>query len=455
MKFVFRLVTVVLAAAGMGLAQSTPLTLEDCIEIALKNNTTLRTTKNNNSSAQKDVLASYSGILPSINASATSGRFRRGESTNQGDVPVGYDSLGRVIYERQTTTQQGFSGTSHDLGVSVDQNIFDGGEWWNAIRYAKSERDRADYYLKSVRNTVVMNVQQAFFDLFRQKKMLEVYDKAVQRSQDQLDKTQKMFELGAVAKVDLYRSQVNLGNDKIQYLSQQNAVITAKNNLNLVMGREPGEIEIVPEFSLKPAYSNVDSLYQQALEKNPELKSSEQNVRSMGLMVARSYSPLYPQLGGGFRYSRANEEFEKVYSDFDQNWSTSIGLSLRLNLFNGFQDQVRIQKSKLQHKNSMETFEYDKKNLKAAVLQSTDYYNSYLAIIKIDEENLDAAREEYRLAEERYRIGSGTHIEVRESQVNLTRAEQTLVAAKYYARITQAQLELLLGEIREMMQEKD
>jgi len=39
------------------------------------------------------------------------------------------------------------------------------------------------------------------------------------------------------------------GNDKIQYLSQQNLVITAKNNLNMVMGRQPGEaLEIVPKF---------------------------------------------------------------------------------------------------------------------------------------------------------------------------------------------------------------
>jgi outer membrane protein TolC len=60
---------------------------------------------------------------------------------------------------------------------------------------------------------------------------------------------------------------------------------------------------------------------------------------------------------------------------------------------------------------------------------------------------LEAAKEEFRLAEERYRIGSGTALEVREAQVNLTRAEETLVAAKYNARMTQAQLEQSMGII--------
>lgn len=73
------------------------------------------------------------------------------------------------------------------------------------------------------------------------------------------------------------------------------------------------------------------------------------------------------------------------------------------------------------------------------MFSSVDNFNSYLDIIDINEDNLEAAQEEHRLASERYRIGSGTSLEVREAQVNLTRAEQTLVAAKYNARMSQAQ----------------
>ena len=51
------------------------------------------------------------------------------------------------------------------------------------------------------------------------------------------------------------------------------------------------------------------------------------------------------------------------------------------------------------------------------------------------------------MAEERYRIGSGTQLEVREAQVNLTGAEETLVRAKYGALVTQAMLANSLGMI--------
>lgn len=454
MKHLTQFVFMVAIGLGTGLAQTAALSVEECVAIALKNNTELKTTRNNTLSAHKDVLASYAGILPTVDASARSGRYRAGESTDKRDTPVGIDANGNPIYERRLVVQPGFSVNSNDLGVSVGQNIFDGGEWWNAIRYANSQKKAADLNLQSVTNTIIMNVQERYFDLLRQQKLLEVYDLAVKRSQDQLDKTQKMFDLGAVAKVDVFRSQVNLGNDKIQYLAQQNAVLTAQNNLNLVMGRQPDEaLEIVSDFTLKPFSDNVDSLNQQALQNNPELKMYHQDIRSKELMVARSESSFFPRLGAGFNYNRSNAEIDRVYDYFKRNWSYSYGVSLSFNLFNGFRDQTNVQKSKLQLRNSMETYEYNKRNLIAAVMQFTDNYNSYLDIIQINEENLNAAKEEYRLAEERYRIGSGTQLEVREAQVNLTRAEQTLVAAKYYARVTQAQIEQVLGTIQKTVQE--
>ncbi len=48
--------------------------------------------------------------------------------------------------------------------------------------------------------------------------------------------------------------------------------------------------------------------------------------------------------------------------------------------------------------------------------------------------------QEFRLADERYRLGSGTSLELREAQVNLTQAEQILVSAEYNAIITYIEL---------------
>jgi outer membrane protein TolC len=444
---------VVLLITG-GFAQEEALSLQNCIEIALTKNPNLVRTLNMDKSADEDVIGSYSGILPAINLSASSGRVEAGEREVEGDVPIGVDSLGNYIYERRIISQPGYVTNFNNLGVSVNQNIFDGGEWWQAIGYAKSQKRASEYTVESMINSTVLSVQETFFSLLKQQKLYEVNQIAVTRSEDNLNKTEKMFELGAVAKVDVYRSRVNLGNDKIQMLLQKNAVLTARQQLNLVMGRDPQTpLKLKPEFDLPSAFPEVDELFNQAKQMNPDLKRNEEDVNSYDITVSRSWAVIWPALGAFFNYNRANEGFERVYTGWDKNWSMNWGLSIRWNLFDGFTDKARIQKSKLALRNAQETYEETRRNLKSTIVQLVDNFNSYLEIIDINEDNLEAAQEEHRLASERYRIGSGTSLEVREAQVNLTRAEQTLVAAKYNARMSQAQLEQALGVIYQKSRE--
>ncbi|MBN1406783.1 MAG: TolC family protein, partial [Calditrichaceae bacterium] len=104
-----------------------------------------------------------------------------------------------------------------------------------------------------------------------------------------------------------------------------------------------------------------------------------------------------------------------------------------------------VQKAKIAEKTAKENFEEYKRNLASEIEQYYANYKSYLDIIEINKQNLEAANEEVRLAEERYQIGAGTALEVREAQVNLTRAEEILIAAQFNARIVLAQLDNGLG----------
>ena len=200
---------------GIIFGQSTPLTVEECIQIALRDNSTIRINRNLNESTSEDVTGSYAGILPTINISASTGKAKAGDRETEQDVPIGVRPDSSYIYGRRVITQPGYETNFNNFGLSVSQNVFDGGEWWNAISYAKSEKNVSDKTLHSTVSNVVLDVEQKFYDLLKAQKLLEVNELAVQRSEDQLNKTQKMFELGAVAKVDVFRSKVNLGNDRI------------------------------------------------------------------------------------------------------------------------------------------------------------------------------------------------------------------------------------------------
>jgi len=171
----------------------------------------------------------------------------------------------------------------------------------------------------------------------------------------------------------------------------------------------------------------------------------EASIESSEYGVWRSKASYLPRVSLFYNYNRSNSEFDKVYSDFDLNWGSNYGIQLSMNLFNGFEDYLNVQNAKINESRNRELHAENVRILKSRIKGYFENYGSYLEIIEINKENLEAAKEELRLAEERYQIGAGTSLEVREAQVKLTNAEQTLIAAQYNALITEAQLDNELG----------
>jgi outer membrane protein len=428
------------------------LTLNDCVKIALEHNPNVNTSRNLAKIAKLGVKGSYSNILPKIDADLSGGILKFGESTALGDVPVGIDSVGNVIVEQQTVTSPGRERDSYSASVSLNQNIFDGGFWWNNIKRSKVLNEAGEYDLKQSENQIIKTVSQYYYDLLKNIKLLEVYELAVNRSQDQVDRTQSMFEIGSVALVDVFRARVNLGQDQISLLNQKNTVSQSEQLLNLAMGRDPlTVVEIDTSVIFEPQTVALQELLALAEENQPALKSIELGIKSDELAVALAKSSFWPSLGARLNYSRDNEDFAKVYKEFDKNWSYSLGIGLSWNLFNGFSDQVNYQTSKLELKNANLSLEDYKRTLRSDIKILFNSYNAIIEIVEINEKNLEAATEEFRLANERYRLGSGTSLELREAQVNLTEAEQILVAAEYNAINTYIELSEAIGMVKQAL----
>lgn len=459
LKWCMTLLSLYLLALPAWGQEAPELSLRDCIRIALENNPTVQTYENLSQSAANDVRASFSNILPSMGISYRSGRSRSGDQTTQRDVPITVidTTTGQPViigYQNREVTSPGFRRNFNGISFEVSQNLFDGGNWWNAIRQSKADRAAAQYNYTARSNEVVRQVSQFFFDLLKQEKLYEVYELAVQRSQDNLEKSQKMFEIGSVAKVDVFRAQVNLGNDRIRLIEQRNTVQQARQTLNIAMGRDPATpLNIRKQTDYPHQVPSLDELLETAYRNQPEIKRQEMDARSRALAVGIAKSRFLPSLSAFFSYSRSNSELDKVYSDLNQNWDISFGISGSWNLFNGFADQVRVQNARITHKNALLALEDYKRNLKSDVTVLYNTYKNLEEIVEINKENLKAAQEEYRLATERYRLGSGTSLDVRESQVNLTDAERILVSAEYNLIITYAQLLESLGTIQELFKQ--
>ncbi len=123
----------------------------------------------------------------------------------------------------------------------------------------------------------------------------------------------------------------------------------------------------------------------------------------------------------------------------------SARLSISLPIFDGFSRNLQVAQARAAQEDLAES-------VRARELQvETDVAGRYLAVlndfqaIQVQEQNRQSAREQLRLAQDRYRLGSGSSLEVSDAQNNVTRAEGDYVNAIYEYHKAIALLEFAVG----------
>lgn len=439
--------------ANVSLAQNgSTLSLQECIELGLKNNSDLKTAVYQVDRAGANVRSSYSGVLPRLSLTLSSGKDFQGASVLDQLNPVGIDpETGEVIVERSRTSIASSSVPSHAAIIRYNQTLFNFGRNWNTIKQAKASYEASSSSLTSARQGVYTIVKQRYFELLKALNLEREFREAVQRSKDQLNRTQSMFEIGSVALVDVYRSEVTLGTDEISYIIQQNTVKIAKSNLNVAMGRDPetpiGIMEM--EIEIAPTKHTLEEAMGIAEKKNPNLRRFKFDMKSAehGRKVAKG--AFLPSIAVSVNYFRNNTQLNRVYGDLGRDFNATIDFSFSYDIFNGMADIAEISRQSASYSIAKESWINSRRQTNLAVKQAYLNLQAFDEISQINKRNLRAAEEEYRLAQERYRVGAGTQLEVTEAQVSLTRARVTLVRTKYDAMIAQAQLEAAMGIVED------
>ena len=123
----------------------------------------------------------------------------------------------------------------------------------------------------------------------------------------------------------------------------------------------------------------------------------------------------------------------------------SASLTISLPIFTGFGRSLRLQQAREQAHDADES-------VRAEALQvESDVHARYLGLntafqaIAVQAQSREAARDQLRLAQDRYRLGSGTALEVSDAQNSVQRAEGDYVNAIYDYHKTLAALEAAVG----------
>ena len=411
--------------------------LKECIDIALDNKKTIRSAELEVTSAKREVIGSYSEILPNLSFNTNFGKTYYPERKM---VEIDFDNA-------ELDTISSSSSGSRSTGLSMSQTLYNGGRSLNSIKQAKINLDITKLNQRQIKIQVIQNVARSYFGLLQNQELYEVSEKNLNLSQQQVDLVQRQFDVGAVRKTDLLKAKVAEGQAKVQLLNQKTVLENARRQLFNDMGLQDFGQSISAEAKewdgvLVPSSSTALGFLK---TKSPSILIQKSLVEVDRLRYSFAKGMRLPTLGASMNYSANAGTGEALIESARSDWVMGMNFTLSIPLFSGNRLSINQQKAKLSQEKSENDYITFLNDLRVQVELLRESLDNYSQIIPINQSVVESAEEDLKLVQERYSLGSATILEVLDAQVSLIRSNSTLINSIHDARIQEMNLDAILG----------
>lgn len=434
-------VLAILPAMGRG-AIAEPLSLDQCIAAAIENNPGLAQSGWQLEGARASRLSSANSFLPSVSYSFSQSRDR---TWGTWSIEPYIDPIsGEVVRSR--------TGFRYDTGysnrLSVSQNVLNLPAWY---RYSATGADltSAKEGFRGSRGDLILLVRQQYLSLLGSILIHENAKEALTVSEDQLRRSQALFDVGSVARSDVLQARVTRANAVRDEISARNAVDQARAALAITLGMNVQDgLEIRQDLEPPVAMeADESSLIREAIDTRPESRQAHAATRAAELRYRSTWWSHFPVVSLGADWSRAASTVGDALDlgDLDTGSSMGFGFSLNWPLFDGMATYGNVRGSKADLYAARERERQEKLNAALGVREAQIAIRNAREGMNAAEEAVALAEENLKLQEALYQNGAGTILELNNAQVERTRAKNSLVEATISLHLANAQLDRALG----------
>lgn len=399
-------------------------TLEEAIEAALRHSPQIAQATGAVRNAESAERTAWGQYLPSVSFSTGASR----SSTER--------------FNPQTNTTVTGSSDSYNAGLSAQITLFNGGQRKAGLESARAQLAAADAGLVSQRFAVILNVQRTFFEVLKADDLVRVAEARVRRAEESLDAARRRAEVGSGTRSDVLRASLEVTNARQQLLQAQNQRRTAGFALGRLVGVEgPVRARHDEPLDPEPLALGRDELRELALRQSPAVQSANADVVAAEASLKSARAQYFPSITASTGYDWFNQD--PSLTGGRTSWNMRLGVSMPI--FNRFQREESVSRASVQV-DIARTAAADARRQVVAdlerILGALDMAEQQVALAR---EALLAAEEDFRVQQERYRLGVSTILDQVTSQINLVQAEIDLIAARYDYQIARAELEALVG----------
>ncbi|HER09894.1 MAG TPA: TolC family protein, partial [Bacteroides sp.] len=220
----------------------------------------------------------------------------------------------------------------------------------------------------------------------------------------------------------------------------------------LMASENPGE-EIILADSLIRLNENLiyDTLLMRTLLHNTGLQiaSKNQDISELDYKIIESRAYPYLTMSTGYGYTYSGYGTGDLQNQ--QVHGMNYGLTLGMDLFDGFNRRREKSNARIEIENREIQYRQVEQSVKADLMTIYYAYENNLNRLRLEEQNLEVARENLEIAVERYKLGDLAGLELREVQKSLLDAEERLISVKYQVKLAEISLLQISGSIMDYL----
>ena len=404
--------------SGVALAADTVnLTLDESIDLALKNN--------------KDIQQSVS--------ETETAKWSLKEAKGSNGFSLAWSSTADKIggnYYSAAGKDRDFSNT-----LSASLPIYSGGKIEGSIKKAEIGIDVGALNLENTKQTVKLTVTKDYFTILQYRNLVQVDKDSVEKLQEHLKNVSAQYAVGTVAKSDVLRSQVELANAQQSLVTTQNDYDLSVSTFNNVIGLplDTG-VMIRDELKYEKYDLALDNCIVYAQQHRPDGIAAIKAIKQAEAGIKIAQAGQKPQVD--FVASDTIDD-TKAFGDQSNKWG--VGVSANWNLFDS-----NVTNSQIKTAEAAKTKAEIVANQQLDTIQ-LEVRSAYLSMnaaeknIQTTKVAVEQAQEDYKIAQVRYSAGVGTNIDVIDAQVALTTAQTNYIQTLYDYNTSKATLDKAMG----------
>lgn len=396
------------------------LTLDECIQLAINRNLTIKQNENSLMAAESNRRQAYFNFLPDLNISG-------GYSISEGSF---FDNNSGQFATATTR--------SSNPEISSGLNVFSGFSNHYQLKRRKHEYNSSLYRLEDSKVTTQVAVIENYLNVLLGLENLRVSDERLSFLKSQFDREKKRMDVGVGSLESVYSFQSAIATEENANLSLRN-----QNQLNMLSLKQLLQFNVMDEIQIQPL--EVDSLskltqveeydvvLQDILRNSFQLKSAEQSKKATQNSLGEARAQRYPSIGAGAGYGTqysSNNEGDFVSQIENLNYQY-IGASVSIPIFNNYATQNSIETTKVNYLNAQIAEEQ-------AILDVTNTFQRvYLDLVaaqtayKTSVDNFEAVTQSFEFMKKRFETGNSDFYSYLDLLNNKNRAEAQLINAKY------------------------